>query len=145
MTSIFPPSKLRRRKYIKTGSIFRSYYVERVCRNNVYFFPIDIMSKKLSKQRGSFVHCSRSRKTIILLNLLKQQDDDNYSIINKIYLCVKDPYLAKYQHLIQKLENNGLKNLKDPKAFIEYSNNMQDVYKNIEEYDPNRKCNTLMI
>ena len=34
------------------------------------------------------------------------------------------------QYLIKKCENNGLKNLRDPKAFIEYSNNMQDVYKN---------------
>ena len=43
------------------------------------------------------------------------------------------------------MENNGLKNLKDPKAFIEYSNIMQDVYKNIEEYNPSRKCNVLIV
>ena len=43
------------------------------------------------------------------------------------------------------MENNGLKNLKDPKAFIEYSNIMQDVYKNIEEYNPSRKCNELIV
>ena len=35
--------------------------------------------------------------------------------------------------------------MKDPKAFIEYSNNMQDVCKNIEVYNPNRKCNVLIV
>ena len=40
---------------------------------------------------------------------------------------------------------NGIKNLKDPKTFIEYSNNMQDLYKNIEEYNPRRKCNVLIV
>ena len=40
---------------------------------------------------------------------------------------------------------NGLENLKDSKAFIEYSNNMQDVYKNIEEYNPKRKCYVLIV
>ena len=35
--------------------------------------------------------------------------------------------------------------MKDPKAFIEYSNNMQDVHKNIEDYNPSRKCNALII
>ena len=45
--------------------------------------------------------------------------------------------------LLKKCENNG--SLKDPKAFIEYSNNMQDVYKNVEEYYPSRKCNVLIV
>ena len=43
-------------------------------------------------------------------------------IIDKIYLYVKDLYEAKCQYLIKKRENNGLKNMKDPKVFIEYSN-----------------------
>ena len=83
-------------------------------------------------------------QTNTLLNLMKQQDDDHYSIIVNVYLYVKDPYEAKYQYLIKKHET-GLKNLKDPKAFIEYSNNMQDVYENIEEYNPDRKYNVLII
>ena len=58
-------------------------------------------------------------KTNALLNLIKQQDDNDYCIIDKIYLYVKDPYEVKYQYL-KKRKNNGLKNLKDPKAFIEY-------------------------
>ena len=36
---------------------------------------------------------------------------------------------------------NGLRNLRDPKVFIEYLNNIQDVYKNIEENKPSRNCN----
>ena len=38
----------------------------------------------------------------------------------------------KYQYLINKRENVGLNHFNDPKAFMEYSNDMQDVYKNID-------------
>ena len=48
------------------------------------------------------------------------------------------------QCLINKRENNGLKELNDPKALIEYSNNMQDVCENTEEHNPSRKCNELV-
>ena len=47
----------------------------------------------------------------------------------------KDPCESKYQFLINKRESTGLKHFNDPKAFIEYSNHMQDVYKNIDEYN----------
>ena len=53
--------------------------------------------------------------------------------IDKIYLHAKDPYEAKYQLLINKRESTGLKYLNDSKDFIEYSNNMDNIYKNIEE------------
>ena len=39
----------------------------------------------------------------------------------------------------------GLDHFKDPKAFIDYSNDMQDVYKNIEVYNPNKKCKILIV
>ena len=45
----------------------------------------------------------------------------------------------------QKCENNGLKNLKDPRAFIEYSKKMQDVCKNTEEYNSRRKFNVVIV
>ena len=70
---------------------------------------------------------SRSGNTYALLNLINQQKKDDYNIIDKIYSYVKDPFETKYQYLIKKPENNGLTNLKDLNAFIEYSNNMQDV------------------
>ena len=47
----------------------------------------------------------------------------------------KDSYEAKYQFLINKRESIGLKYFDDPKAFIDYSNDMQHVYKNINEYN----------
>ena len=62
---------------------------------------------------------SGSGKTNALLNLINNQPD-----IDKIYLYAKDPYEAKYQFLINKRESTGLKHFNDPKAFIEYSNNM---------------------
>ena len=49
-----------------------------------------------------------------------------------VYLYAKDLYEAKYQFFIKKRESTGLKYFNDPKAFIKYSNDMQDVYQNIE-------------
>ena len=77
---------------------------------------------------------SGSGKTNALLNLINNQPD-----IDKIYLYAKDPYEKKYQYLINKREKVGLNHFNDPKASIEYSNDMQDVYKNIEDYNPIRK------
>ena len=65
-----------------------------------------------------------------IINLINNQPD-----IDKIYLHSKDPYESKYQFLINKRESTGLKHFNDPKAFIEYSNHMQDVYKNTDEYN----------
>ena len=48
-------------------------------------------------------------------------------------------YISKYQHLINKRENVGLDHFKDPKAFMKYSNDMEDIYKNIENYNPGKK------
>ena len=83
---------------------------------------------------------SESGKTNTLLNLINNQPD-----IDKIYLHAKGPYEAKYQFLINKRESTGLKHFNDPKAFIEYSNNMQDVYKNIDEYDINKERKILIV
>ena len=70
---------------------------------------------------------SGSGKTNELLNLINGQPD-----IDKIHLYATDPYEEKYQYLINKSEKVGLDHFKDSKAFMEYSNNMEDVYKNIE-------------
>ena len=77
---------------------------------------------------------SGSGKTNVLLNLIENQPD-----IDKIYLYAKDPYEAKYQYLINKRESVGINHFNDPKAFIEYSNDMRDVYKNIDEYNPDKE------
>ena len=76
---------------------------------------------------------SGSGKTNTLLNLINNQAD-----IDKIYLYAKDPYEDKYQILIKKRESVGLKHFIDPKAFIGYSNDMHDVYENINNYNPDK-------
>ena len=66
----------------------------------------------------------------MLLNLI-----DNHPDIDKIYLYAKGPYEAKYQYLTNIPEKVGIDNFDDPKAFIEYSNDMHVVYKNIDDYN----------
>ena len=83
---------------------------------------------------------SGSGKTNALLNLINNQPD-----IDKIYLYAKDPYEAKYQYLIKKREKVGLDHFDDHKAVIEYSNDMQDVHKNIEDYTQGKKCKILIV
>ena len=60
-------------------------------------------------------------------------------------MYAKDPYEAKYQFLINKRERTGLKHFNYPKAFIEYSNDMQDVYKNIEEHNADTERKILIV
>ena len=83
---------------------------------------------------------SGSGKTNALFNLINNQPD-----IDKIYLYAKDPYKAKYQYLIKKREKVGLNHFDDHKAFIEHSNDMQDVYQNIEDYNPGKKRKVLIV
>ena len=81
-----------------------------------------------------------------LLNVIKKYDDD-YSVVDKIPLYVKDPGKAKYQYNSKKCENSSLENLNNTKALIEYSNSndKKNVYKNIDDYNPGRKCNVLKV
>ena len=67
---------------------------------------------------------SGSSKTNVLLNLIKHQQSD----IGQIYLCVRDPFKSKYQLLMNNKEKVGIKILKNPKAFIDYSQTIDDVY-----------------
>ena len=62
-----------------------------------------------------------------------------------MHLYVNELSEAKYQVLIRKTEIKGLKHFNDSKAFTEYSNNMNDVYKNIEDYNPNKKQRMLIV
>ena len=83
---------------------------------------------------------SGSGKTNTLLNLINNQPD-----IDKIYLYAKDLYEDKCQFLIKRRESIGVKHFNDPKAFIEYSNYIQDVYKNINDYNPDKENKILII
>ena len=77
-----------------------------------------------------------------LFNLI-QQDSNNF--IEKIHLYAKDLSEPKYQFLIEKRENAGIKKLNDPNAFIEYSNTIYGVYNNIDHYNPKRKRKILIV
>ena len=74
-----------------------------------------------------------------MFNLISQQPD-----IDRIYSYAKDPYAEKHQFLINKQEGTGLKHFNDSKAFIEYANDMDGIYKNIEEYNPNKNRKILI-
>ena len=83
---------------------------------------------------------SGSGKTNALLNLIKEQDD-----IDKIYLYTKYLNEPKYEFLIKKCKDVGIKYCNDPNAFIECSNRMDDVYQNIDDYNPTRKRKILIV
>ena len=57
------------------------------------------------------IGASGSRKTYVLLNLIKEQD--NYNPTDKIYLYAKDLVEPKYQFLVKKHEDVGIKHLDD--------------------------------
>ena len=86
---------------------------------------------------------SGSGKTNALLNLIQKQNSNNP--VDKIYLYAKDLSEPKYKFLIEKRENAGIKNCNDPTAFIEYSNTMDDVFSNIDDCNPKRKRNILIV
>ena len=83
---------------------------------------------------------SGSGNSNLLLDLIENQPD-----IDKIYLYAKDPYESKYQYLINKREGVGINHFNDLKAFIDYSNNMHDIYKNIDEYNPDKENKILIV
>ena len=83
---------------------------------------------------------SGSAKTNALINLINEQND-----IDKIYLYARDLSEPKYEYLIKKREDAGIKHLNNPNAFIECSNAMDDVYENINDYNPTRKRKKLIV
>ena len=70
---------------------------------------------------------------------------NNFHPIDKIYLYAKDTDEKKYQYLISKREQAGIKNLNNPHAFIEYSNDMNDVLDDINNYNKNRDKKVIII
>ena len=60
-------------------------------------------------------------------------------------MYAKDAYEDKYQYLINKRECVGRNHLNDPKAFIEHSNDMHKVYKNIYNYNPDKENKILIL
>ena len=60
-------------------------------------------------------------------------------------MYVKDLYEAKYQYLINICEKLGIDNLDNSKVFIKYSNDMHEIYKNIDEYNPDKERKILIV
>ena len=91
--------------------------------------------------RISIIGGSRSGKANVLLNLIKYKRTD----IEKNYLYVKDSIEPKYQLLINGRERVGIKKLKNPKGFIDYSQTIDHVYENLEDYNPTNKKRVLIM
>ena len=107
----------------------------------------DIVSnKKENKERNDWpfrmltIGPSGSGKTNTLLHLI-----NNFHPVDKIYFYAKDTDEKKYQYLINKREQAGIKNLNDPHAFIEYLSDMNDVLEDINNYNKNRDKKVLII
>ena len=84
-----------------------------------------------------------SGKTNTSLHLI--QNLNKTTPVDKIYLYAKDLSKPKYEFLINNRKNAGIKHFNDPTAFIEYSNDMNDVFTNIDDYNKQRKRKVLII
>ena len=106
----------------------------------------NIVSNKKIKElndwpfRMLIIRTSGSGKTNTLLHLI-----NNLHPIDKIYLYAKDIHEPKYEYLINKIEQAEIENLNDPKAFIEYSDDMDDVLDDINNYNKNRDIKVLIL
>ena len=84
---------------------------------------------------------SGSGKANSLFYLINNHQPD----IDKIYLYAKDSYETKYPFLIKKRKDVGTKHFNDSKHFVEYSNDMDDIYKNNGEYNTNKNRKMLIV
>ena len=115
---------------------------------NLYYFTKEVLKEHNliwpyfphHTYRTLLVWGSRFGKTNALLILINQEPD-----VAKIYLYAKDPHEEKYQLLINERESTGLTYINDSKTFFEYSNDMDNVYEDIEEYNPNKKRKILIV
>ena len=107
----------------------------------------EIVGKKQKQNDWPFrmliIGPSRSGKTNMLLNLIQKLNDTDP--IDKMYLPAKDLSKEKYDYLINKREKAGIKYFDDPTAFIEYSNDRNDVFTNIDDYNKQRKRKILIV
>ena len=86
---------------------------------------------------------SGSGKTNTLLHLI--QNLNKTTPVDKIYLYAKDLTEAKYEFLINNRKNAVIKHFNDSTAFIEYSNDTDDVFTNIDDYNKKRKRKVLIV
>ena len=86
---------------------------------------------------------SGSGKTNTLLHLINNLNKT--TPVDKIYLYAKDLSELKYEFLINNRKNAGIKHFNDPTAFIEYSDDMNDVYADISSYNKKRENKVLIV
>ena len=86
---------------------------------------------------------SGSGKTNTSLHLT--QNLNKTTLVDKIYLYAKDLSEPKYEFWINNRKNAGIKHFNDPTVFIEYLNDMNDVFINIDDYNKQRKRKVLII
>ena len=73
------------------------------------------------------------------------KEKDYQDVTDKIYLYARDLSKLKYQFLIEKREDAGIKHVNNPNAFIVCSNTMDDVYEDIDNYNPKRNKKVLIV
>ena len=96
----------------------------------------DDFTKECIRNINNWWHKVLNKKS----NLISHKQD-----IDQICFYAKDPYWNKYQLLIDKRENTDLNHLNYCKRFIVNSNGVDDIHKNIEEYNPNKKRKILTV
>ena len=94
----------------------------------------------MESNSGRIIIVGGTGKINTLLNLINHQP-----YIDKIYIYANDPYEAKYQLIIHKYISVTLKHCDNPKVIFNYFNNRDDIYKNLGEYNPNKRQNLLNV
>ena len=74
------------------------------------------------------------------INLINEQND-----IDEMYVYARDLSEPKYEYLIKKRKDVGIKHLNNPNAFIECTNTMDEVYDSINDYNSNRRRKILIV
>ena len=113
--------------------------------NKSLIFNFDNIAEKDNNKdwpyRKLVIGASGSGKINYLLNSIQREN----SIVDKIYLYAKDLEEPKYKLLIDKREKAGINFNNDPTAFTEYSNSMDDILSNIEDYNKKQRRKVLII
>ena len=108
--------------------------------NNKRYWKMAIYTWSLVQNYNNWWFWIRKNKHIAQFD--KKQD--YHDVIDKIYLYARNLSELKYQFLIKKREDTGIKNVNNPNAFIVCSNTIDDVYEDIDNYNPKRDKLSLM-
>ena len=99
----------------------------------------DVTKGNITEHNSNWPQISDHLYRILIIESSRCGKTSHQLDIDKVFIYAQDSYDAKCQLLIKKRESTGSKHLNDSKTFIEYSNDMNDIYKNNEKYNPNKK------